>query len=115
MPVIVDTTCMFSTVRNISGITMNFPFLPPHGKSLTNNQEYTIFGNVLESLSRSNDRFGLRDQNGFLDALRKDWLEIRNTPAPIMFDETLDSVHFIGLDNGSLTINTPCWEVSITV
>ncbi len=118
MPVIVDQTCLFSTVKNISGIAMNFPFLPPHGKKLDNNEIVTVFGSILEAISRSNDRFGNRDQNGLLQALERDWLEIQNTPAPILLDEVVtgdDAVKTIGLNNGSLVVNDPCWEASITV
>lgn len=114
MPVIVDTQCLFSVVKNISGITMNFPFLPPHGQKLDHNEEFTCFGSVLEALRRG-DRFGNRDQQGFLDALERDWLEVRSTPAPILTDETTADVKTIGLDNGSLVVNDPCWETSITV
>lgn len=115
MAKVVDTTCLFSTVKNISGITMNFPFLPPHGKKLTNNETVTVFGSVLEAISRSNDRFGGRDQNGLLSALERDWLEIQSTPAPILLDEIVaNQVKTIGLNNGSLVVNDPCWEGSIS-
>lgn len=114
MPVIVDNTCLFSTVRNISGITMNFPFLPPHGQNLANNEEVTMVGSVLEAIRRG-DRFGNRDENGLIAALERDWLEIRATPAPILTDEVTADVNTIGLNSGSLVVNTPCWETSITV
>lgn len=116
MPVIVDTTCLQSTIRNISGQKKRFPFLPPHGRELAINGEMTVFGNILEAISRSNDRFGRTNQDAFEEALRRDWIEIRNTPAPIFLDEVLaDSVMTIGLNNGSFVVNDPCWESSITV
>lgn len=114
MAVTIDLTCLFSTVKNVSGITMNFPFLPPHGRSLTNNEEVTIFGSILEAVTRSNDRFGKRDQQGLQDALEKDWLEIRNTPAPILTDEVDGDLKTIGLNTGALVLNDPCWEGSVT-
>lgn len=118
MAVIVDLTCIFSTVRNISGVKKNFPFLPPHGRELAVDEEITIFGNVLESLSRSNDRFGTRDQDAFQETLKRDWLEIRNTPAPIFTDEVTtgdDAVKTLGINTGSVVVNDPCWESSITI
>ena len=41
-----DTSCLYSTVKNISGGTKKFGFLPPHGKELDNNIEFTTMGTV---------------------------------------------------------------------
>ena len=116
MAVIVDVTCLQSVVKNISGQKKRFPFLPPHGRELAINGEMTVFGSILEAISRSNDRFGRTNQDAFEEALRRDWLEIRSTPSPILLDEvTPDLIKFIGLNSGSLVVNDPCWESSITV
>lgn len=118
MAVIVDLTCIYSTLRNISGVAKNFPFLPPHGRSMAVDEEVTVFGNILEALTRSNDRFGKTDQDAFEEALRRDWLEIRNTPSPIFTDEVTtgdDAVKTIAINTGSVVVNDPCWESSITV
>lgn len=115
MPVIVDVTCLYSTVKNISGNTLKFPFLPPHGRELDNNEEVTVFGSILEALTRSNDRFGGRDQAALEECLGRDWIEIRNTPHPILTDETTEDLKMIILDNGSLAVADPCFEGSVTV
>lgn len=118
MPAFVDLTCIFSTVKNISGVAKIFPFLPPHGRTLAVDEEITVFGNILEALTRSNDRFGNRDQDAFEEALRRDWLEIRNTPSPIFTDEVTtgpDAVKTLGINTGSVVVNDPCWESSITI
>ena len=41
-----DTTCLDTKVRNMTGATTTFGFLPPHGKTLTAGQEYTFFGSL---------------------------------------------------------------------
>ena len=76
MAVIVDVTCMYSTVKNISGVSKNFPFLPPHGRTLAADEEVTVFGSILEAITRSNDRFGRTEQDSLEEVLRRDWLGI---------------------------------------
>lgn len=118
MVVQVDLTCIYSSVKNISGVTKNFPFFPPHGRTLANFEVVTVFGSILEALSRSNDRFGPRDSDAFEESLRRDWLEIQNTPSPILLDEVTtgaNAVKTIGLNTGSLVVNDPCWESSETI
>lgn len=109
-----DTTCMFSVVKNISGASRFFPFLPPHGAELANNGEYSVFGNVLEAISRSNDRFGDRDKDGLLAEVDAGNLEIRSTPAPILTDATTDDIKTITLNAGSLVVSKPCFEISLS-
>jgi hypothetical protein len=53
-----DTSCLYSTIKNTSGGIKNFGFLPPHGRTLANNEEFTIFGDVRQALggNRGNER-----------------------------------------------------------
>lgn len=105
-----DTTCVFSVVRNVSGQSKNFPFLPPHGKELADQEEYSIFGSVLEAVTRSNDRDGNRFNNDLEAALERGDLEIRTLPKPILLDESLLVTKMITLQGGSLVLEDPCWE-----
>ena len=105
-----DTTCLFSVVRNISGGTKNFPWLPPHGRELTDNEEYSIFGSVLEAVSRSNDRFGARFNDDLEGALERGDIEIVTLPKPILLDEGTLATKMITLQAGSLVLEDPCWE-----
>ena len=45
-----DLNCLYSTVKNISGGSLKFGFLPPHGRELAAAGELTIFGNILDFL-----------------------------------------------------------------
>lgn len=59
MAVAPDNTFIQTVIRNTSGATRVFGYLPPHGKSLTNNQDYTFDGDLeiyLMSVSRKNKR-----------------------------------------------------------
>lgn len=109
-----DTSCLFSVVKNISGVKKKFPTLPPHGVELDADEQYSIWGSVLEAILRG-DRFGRANSDALEKLLDQRLLEIRKLPKPIMEDETLNDIKVITLDNGSLVLEDPCWETSLTV
>jgi hypothetical protein len=109
-----DSSCLYSTVRNISGETKKFPALPPHGVELAANEELTVFGNILEAVNRG-DRSGRKHMDSFEAAVQNGLLEIRSTPAPILTDEVTDDIQMIVLQSGSLAVANPCWESSVAV
>ena len=106
-----DLTCLYSTVKNISGGTLKFGFLPPHGRSLADDGEFTVFGNILDAVANGFDRAtSRRSVLAFESAVDTGKLEIVNTPAPILKDATLADGFMIVLDNGTLSVDDPCWE-----
>jgi len=114
MPSPYVTTCLYSSVKNISDVAKKFPCLPPHGVELGVGEEVTVFGNILEAINRG-DRSGRKHMDSFEAALREGFLEIRNTPSPIFEDEVTDDVQMIVTQSGSLALANPCWETSISV
>lgn len=104
-----DTTCLFSVVKNVSGVKKRFTCLPPHGRELDANEELSIFGSVLEAVNRG-DRYGDRWMNGLEAAVENGDLEIRALPKPILVDELTPDVKMVSLIGGSLTLEDPCWE-----
>lgn len=106
-----DLTCLYSTVKNISGGTLKFGFLPPHGRELADDGEFTVFGSVLDCVANGFDRATSQRQiAGFERAIDQAKIEIVNTPTPILKDVTLGDGFMIVLDNGSLSVDDPCWE-----
>jgi hypothetical protein len=108
-----DLTCLYSTVKNISGGKMKFGFLPPHGREVNSDTEFTVFGNVLDAVANGFDRAcSQRNIAGLERAIDQGKLEIMNTPAPILKDATLTAAggFMIVLDNGTLGVDDPCWE-----
>jgi hypothetical protein len=108
-----DHSCLVTVLKNTSGRTRKFSFIPPHGKELAANEEVNVVGDILEAVNRG-DRFGNRPVQGLLNALDDGSMEIVSTPAPIVYDETLGTSHTLGVDNGSLSISSPCWETSLS-
>lgn len=94
-------------VRNTSGKTLAFSYLPPHGKSLADGEEATFDGDLLALLS-SNPRFK-RKLAAFKADLASGRLALVNTPAPHAFDATLDITKVIGVDNGAVVATNPSW------
>lgn len=113
MAVVYDHSCLVSVLRNTSGQTKRFGFIPPHGKQLEAAEEISVFGNILEAINRG-DRFGNRHMNALLGALDRGDITIVSTPAPILFDETLQTSHILEIDNGTVGIADPCWETSLS-
>lgn len=114
---VLDTTCLYSTVRNISGVTKRFGFLPPHGRELDANEQFTVFGSVLESIQRGNGDRGApsRHITAFEAAVNQHLIEIMNTPAPIFYDTTNEEIQMLSLDGGVLSTVDVCWTNSISV
>lgn len=101
-----DKSCLYSTVKNISGSTMRFGFLPPHGVQLTDNEEYTVFGNILDRLTEARTRVA------FAGALDSGLIEIVSTPAPILVDQNTYASRMLRIRNGVVGTDDPCWEDS---
>ena len=103
------TECLYSTVRNISSAEKFFGFLPPHGRRLACGEELSIWGDIQHYLARytPNDR----GRRSLEEALAGDTpvMVLVKSPAPHLFDETLDETQILTLDNGTFVAADPCW------
>lgn len=108
MPVM-DMRCLYSTVRNISGRTANFQFLPPHGRKLGAEEEYSVMGDLVSSVIRMERVTSQRDMASLQSALNDGLLDIVKTPNPILEDEVLNDSKMLVLKNGNLAVTDPCW------
>lgn len=102
------TTCLSSTVKNTSGSTKTFSFLPNHGYTLTAGQEKTFVGDIVSLVAAKSGR----DLAAFMAALESGAITIVQTPAPIMYDETDDVSQRLALDNSTLFAADVCWDDS---
>jgi len=111
-----DTSCLYSTVKNTSGVRMTFGFLPPHGRTLNNNEEFTVIGDIRQSLGGNQggeSSVKRRAYVAFEAAVESGKLTILNTPAGILQDTVTDDNKMLQLANGTLSAVDPCWTVSI--
>ena len=112
-----DTTCLYSVVKNISGGTKTFGFLPPHGRTLAHNQEFAVFGDVRVGLggNQGGERSVQRRANtAFEAAIESGQLEIVSTPSPILQDTVTGLPKMIQSASGSLSAVDPCWHSSVS-
>lgn len=112
-----DTTCLYSTVKNTSGVTKTFGFLPPHGRELENNEEFTVFGDIRQGLggNRGTERsVQRRDNAAFEAAIEAGDIEILQTPSPIVQDTVTDAPKMLQLTSGTLSTVDPCWYNSVS-
>ncbi len=112
-----DTTCLYSTVKNVSGATKTFGFLPPHGRELENNEEFTVFGDIRQGLggNRGGERsVHRRDNAAFEAAVEAGDLEIIQTPSPILQDAVSEAPKMLQLSSGTLSTVDPCWYNSVS-
>lgn len=109
-----DTTSLYSTFKNISGGTKKFGFLPPHGQELAADEEFTVFGNLVEAMTRFERATDRRHHQAFIAAIENGDIEVVNTPAVTLKDVTTGETKQIELDNGTLTVVDPSWDAAFS-
>lgn len=111
-----DTSCLYSTVKNTSGVTKIFGFLPPHGRELANNEEFTVFGDIRQALgsNQGGERSVQRRANAaFEAAIESGDLVIVSSPSVLLQDTVTDATKMLVRANGTLSAVDPCWTNSV--
>jgi hypothetical protein len=110
------TACIYTTVKNITGVTRSFGFLGMHGKTLTVNQEYTEFGDLLGSKFTTDTRTNYRKQKALQVALTGDssrgiapMLHVKSSPVSVIFDNVSSLPEVVTITGGALGVADPCW------
>lgn len=111
-----DTRCLYSSVKNTSGVRKTFGFLPPHGRQLAAGEEFTVFGDIKQAIIKFERGEARRTIIAFERALQRGDIEIINTPNPILEDDSNPgSTKMLRLRNGSLGVQDPCWNTSTSL
>lgn len=114
MAIVMDTSCLYSTVKNQSGRRMIFGFLPPHSVALDNNEEFTVFGDVRQAIISGDRVTSRRNIMAFEAAVERGDLEIKQTPSPILRDTATHNPKMLNLTSGTLSEIDPCWHSSVS-
>lgn len=104
------TTCLYSTVKNVSGGTLKFGFLPPHGRELEDDEEFTVMGDIVEAVIRGERVTSQRNLDALKRAIAEEKLYIVETPRPILYDDVTQVSKMLDIQNGSLGVDDPCWD-----
>ncbi len=110
----VDVSCLYSTIRNASGKRRHFAYLPPHGRTLNVNEEFSVFGHITQAVVLDMERATSRHHMAaFERAVESGDLEIVSTPAPLLRDTDTDETQMLTLATGSLSAIDPCWAGTV--
>lgn len=112
-----DVRCLYSTVKNTSGGRKKFGFLPPHGRELAANEEFTVFGDIKQAIIRFERTEGRRNIIAFEQALQRQDLDIISTPNVILEDDANpgSASKMLVLHNGALGQADPCWNTETSI
>lgn len=107
--------CLYTTMRNISGATRYFDYLPPHGRRLADGEEVNIPGELLPWMEGN-----LRKMRGLASDLQNCLIACVKTPAQhchvVGEDGDLDVFRTVTIHREPLTGEdavvavAPCWE-----
>lgn len=96
---------LYTTVVNTSGAARHFGYLGAHGITLAADAQYSHPGNLLRQVARKPRQ---------LAALQADLaagvLEIMNTPAVVLWDNTRDEAKVLTLADGALAAADSGWQ-----
>lgn len=99
-----NTTDLYTTVKNVSGVTQTFGFLGKHGKRLANDETYSVRGDLVGALGaeRSTRRFAALER-----ALLNEALIIVKSPSVYLFNEQGTETRELAMDNKVLGTTQP--------
>lgn len=101
-----NTTSLYTTVKNTSGVAKVFGFLGERGKRLAVDESYTQRGNLISKLGAQTSK---RRFQALERSLEEGRLEIISTPGVHVYDATLDETKVLAIDNGILGVVDPTW------
>lgn len=110
----INVQCLYSTVRNDSGVSKVFSFLPPHGRRLAANEEFTVFGDIKQAIIKHDRLEARRAIIAFERAIQRGDMTILNTPSVILEDDANPGADpkMIRMHNGTLGLTDVCWAGS---
>jgi hypothetical protein len=88
-----NTTDLYTTVLNPSSSSANFPYLGAHGKNLPGNAQFTVWGDIQQSLGNTlGASIALRKQKALEKDLLSGRIVIVQTPKTILLDPASDPI-----------------------
>lgn len=101
--------CLFTIVKNTSGASKKFGFLPPHGVTLAADEELHVFGNLQDAIQRGGHK-NVRAQNALAQALSDGDLEIKSSPCTVVYDTVDLASYFVGSSNSAVALYNPGFD-----
>lgn len=99
------TNALYTSLVNVSGLDGRaFGYLPPHGRSLDNGHQFTVFGDIRDLLATNR-----RKREALERDLDNGVIAIKYTPAPIVYDPVIKSAQQLVVYNGVAGWVDPSW------
>lgn len=111
-----NTACLYSAVKNISGKKKPFSFLPPHGRELDVDEEVLFLGDIRENLGGnggSEPAVRRRGQVAFAKAIENQQLLLLRTPSPVIQDSSTEDPKILAVSGGTLSAVDACYLNSV--
>jgi hypothetical protein len=93
-----------TVIRNTSGSTRFFAFLPPHGAELAHNQDFSYPGDLFAVLSGKGSR---RDFDALAAEVNAGRIQVLQTPVAVRFDTAAGRVRQVNINAGSVAVADP--------
>jgi len=107
------TDCLNTVIKNTSGGTRVFGFIPPHGVKLGNNETYSVPGDIIAAMSAGDSILARRRIAAFRKALENGDITIVSTPA-VAFTTSYNDLGSVVLSvnnsTGAVGIARSCWN-----
>jgi hypothetical protein len=106
------TTCLNTTVVNISGEARYFDFLPPYGLTLAADEEFSAPGDIIEWLRRRPRPASIEAlQLSLNNCLENELIAIKSSPSLFVWDPTPGETKEVAIagEDGTLTLEDPCY------
>ena len=91
-----------TVLRNTSGASRYFGYIPPHGRTLANGDDVQFQGDIYEILGRPGYKLAL---TSFLNDITAKRIEVLQTPTVVAWDATAGKAAELIVDNGSADIS----------
>jgi hypothetical protein len=105
-----NTTCLYTTVQNVSGAERVFGYLGVRGMRLADGEVVTVRGDLISKLGNQTSARRFQALERSLDANGS--LKIVSTPAVHLYDPIWDHTKILALQAGVLGTVDPCWDSS---
>lgn len=109
-----DTTCLYTTLKNVSGKRLVCSFLPPHGRVLLPNETVSILGDAVTAIGRGDPRANRAHLDAFVAAVTRKDLVVVQTPTPVFVDTVTHASKVPYVHSGALGVADPCFANSLT-
>lgn len=90
-----------TVLRNTSGSTQYFGYIPPYGVSLTNGQDVEVPGNIFDYFADPKHKVKRAAFDADVTAAN---ITVLQLPSPRLWDATIGRVSELTIDNGSVVV-----------